>query len=136
MIDAVYVLNENPGGIDVIHRNPHEECNTDDAKGITPISPDTAVVLLVEGHARACQHCLGSHLETGGQTLDVQNHQGDPVTRMPETSTAVEEIIVEKEAPTPDVEITEGSDTDEAADVEADEAEEELNEEADEADKA
>ena len=56
-----FVLNQNPDEQDVIHRNPIEVCNTDDARGRQTIDADTADALIAMGDARQCQHCYGDH---------------------------------------------------------------------------
>ncbi len=52
-----YVVNVNADGLDVLHRNPREECNTDQVDGRQTIDPDTADALEQMGEARRCQHC-------------------------------------------------------------------------------
>lgn len=52
-----YVLNVNPEGDDIIHRNPREECNTDDAKHKVNIDVDTATAIIARGDALRCAHC-------------------------------------------------------------------------------
>jgi len=52
----LYVLNRNEG-VDTVHRNPREECNTDDADGRETIDAETADALVTRGAARRCQHC-------------------------------------------------------------------------------
>lgn len=52
-----FVLNANEDDLDVLHRNPREECNTDDATGRQIVDPDTADALLAMGEAAKCQHC-------------------------------------------------------------------------------
>jgi hypothetical protein len=71
MTPARYVLNVNDG-VDTLHRNPREECNTDDAKGVEVIDPRSAVALMSKGTVALCQHCMVDR-----PTLDVQNHLGD-----------------------------------------------------------
>ena len=56
-----FVLNQNPDAQDVIHRNPGESCNTDDARGRQSIDADTADALIAMGDARPCEHCYGDH---------------------------------------------------------------------------
>lgn len=56
MSEDRYVLNRNEG-VDTLHRNPGESCNTDDAKGRQTIDADTADALLNMGEAVRCQHC-------------------------------------------------------------------------------
>ncbi len=58
--DPVYVLNVNPAGRDVLHRDPRETCNTDDAKGRETIDATTADALLTSGGAIPCRHCYQS----------------------------------------------------------------------------
>ena len=53
-----WVLNQNEG-VDTIHRNPLEICNTDDATGRQTVDARTAAQMLKSGQAKACQHCLG-----------------------------------------------------------------------------
>ena len=55
--EAYWVLNRNEG-IDTVHRNPREACNTDDAEGRETIDALTAARLLQDNKARPCQHCL------------------------------------------------------------------------------
>lgn len=57
--EDVWVLNRNEDGRDVLHRNPGERCNTDDAKGRQTVDPDTADALLAMGEAERCGHCYG-----------------------------------------------------------------------------
>lgn len=59
MSEPYYVLNVNAGGMDVLHRNPRNECNTEAAKmdGRQTVDPDTADALLTMGEAVKCQHC-------------------------------------------------------------------------------
>jgi hypothetical protein len=58
--DAAYwVLNRNDG-VDTIHRNPREACNTDDADGRQTIDALTAARMLEGKEAKACRHCLAS----------------------------------------------------------------------------
>lgn len=52
-----WVLNRNEG-LDTVHRNPREECNTDDAEGRQTIDARTADEMLTRGAARRCQHCM------------------------------------------------------------------------------
>ena len=56
--DDLFVLNVNPDGEDTIHRNPREECNTDDAVGRQTVDAKTAAAMIASGHARTCQHCM------------------------------------------------------------------------------
>ena len=52
-----YKLNRNEG-VDTLHlEHPWEECQTDDAEGMTEVDDETAAALLAIGEARACQHC-------------------------------------------------------------------------------
>lgn len=62
--DPVFVVNVNPDDVDVVHRNPREECNTDDAAGRQTVDARTAAAMIASGHARTCQHCIepGGHL--------------------------------------------------------------------------
>ena len=59
MSDNIYILNVNPGGLDIIHARSGltERCNTDQVKGRQTIDPDTADALLNLGEARRCEHC-------------------------------------------------------------------------------
>ena len=57
MSDPYLVLNRNPDSPDVIHHNPGESCNLDDAKDRETIDPDTAEALLNDGTAIRCRHC-------------------------------------------------------------------------------
>lgn len=56
MNEPYFVLNRNEG-VDVVHRNPREECNTDDADDRETIDAETADALLARGTARRCGHC-------------------------------------------------------------------------------
>ena len=61
MSDAdVVILNVNPDGIDVLHPDPGEQCNTDDAEGRQRVDARTAAALLARGEARLCEHCGSS----------------------------------------------------------------------------
>lgn len=51
------VLTVKPDDLDVLHRNPREECNTDDAARRLNVDPDTADALLLRGQAVRCQNC-------------------------------------------------------------------------------
>lgn len=51
-----FVLNRNEG-MDTVHRNPRESCNTDDAEGRQTIDAETADALVTRGTARRCGHC-------------------------------------------------------------------------------
>ena len=53
-----YVLNRNEG-IDTLHCNPGERCNTDDAKDRESIDESRALRLKAGGLARLCTHCSG-----------------------------------------------------------------------------
>ena len=57
MTKPYWVLNRNEG-TDTIHRNPREECNTDDAEGRQTVDTKTAAQLLASGQAVPCQHCM------------------------------------------------------------------------------
>lgn len=57
------VLNINPGREDVVHLDPGEQCNTDDAEGRQAIDEDTAKALIALGEARACELCSKENLE-------------------------------------------------------------------------
>jgi hypothetical protein len=52
-----YVLNVNDG-IDTMHRDPGEQCNTDDAEGKKLVDAKTALSMVLNGHAVRCQHCF------------------------------------------------------------------------------
>ena len=52
-----YLLNVNEAGDDVVHRNPREECNTDDADHLLNIDADTAIAIVMKGDAVRCAHC-------------------------------------------------------------------------------
>jgi hypothetical protein len=56
--EARFIVNVNEGGDDVIHRNPREECNTDDADNVQAIDPRTAAAMIASGSARTCEHCI------------------------------------------------------------------------------
>lgn len=58
-----YVLNRNEG-IDTLHRNPREECNTDDAVGRENVDEATAIRMKLGGHARLCRYCFKADEET------------------------------------------------------------------------
>ena len=60
MTEPRLVLNANADGVDVLHRNPREECNTDDADDAKQVDPRTAAAMLATGQARACEHCITS----------------------------------------------------------------------------
>ena len=55
-IEPYYVLNKNEG-VDTLHRNPGERCNTDDVKGRSTVDPKTAEALEAGGYIRLCKHC-------------------------------------------------------------------------------
>lgn len=57
MTEPRWVLNHNPGRKGIVHRNPREECNLDDALDRMNIDPDTAEALLKTGQADPCGHC-------------------------------------------------------------------------------
>ncbi len=57
MSEPRWTLNRNEG-MDTIHRNPREECNTDDVKGREAIDAQTAAAMLSAGTAKPCQHCM------------------------------------------------------------------------------
>ncbi len=56
--DAYYILNGNEG-IDILHRNPREQCNTqsDEMKGRERIDSKTADALIATDQARWCEYC-------------------------------------------------------------------------------
>lgn len=58
----VFVLVSKEGELDVLHRNPGERCNTDDAKARQTIDAATADAVLAHQSARECEHC---YLEEG-----------------------------------------------------------------------
>lgn len=60
-----YVLNVNPDGEDVLHRDPREVCNTqaDEMPGREVIDQATAEVLQADGAVRLCRHCYGSEAD-------------------------------------------------------------------------
>lgn len=53
-----YYLNPSDDGLDVIHRDPVEECNVDQIKGRVKIDALTADAMLARDQARACRHCI------------------------------------------------------------------------------
>ena len=59
-----YVINRNPKGGDVLHRNPREECNQDDADGRQKVDPSTGKALEKSGHIRLCGHCYNTEEPT------------------------------------------------------------------------
>ncbi len=56
--DAYYVLNVNEG-IDILHKNPREQCNSqaDEMKGRQTVDAKTVDALLSKDQARRCGHC-------------------------------------------------------------------------------
>ena len=56
MSDPFYVLNRNDG-VDTLHRNPREECNTDDVEGRDSLDPVTGLALEKSGDIHLCGHC-------------------------------------------------------------------------------
>lgn len=62
-IEPYYVLNKNEG-VDTLHRNPGERCNTDDAVGRSTVDPKTAEALEKGGYIRLCKHCYPAEQET------------------------------------------------------------------------
>ena len=56
---AEWVLNENPDGIDILHPDPREECNSEhhSIKGRSVVDAETADALIQLGQARLCGHC-------------------------------------------------------------------------------
>ncbi len=52
-----YVLNRNPDGVDVLHRDPREVCNVDDSEGRQTIDFATADAMLTTTQVRRCRHC-------------------------------------------------------------------------------
>ena len=56
-MDSVeWVLNRNEG-LDVLHPDPREECNVDDADGRTKVDAATGQAMLVAKSAILCSHC-------------------------------------------------------------------------------
>jgi hypothetical protein len=56
---TTYVLNVNEG-IDTLHANPGERCNTDDAEDRETIDESTALALKRSGTKHVCQWCIGN----------------------------------------------------------------------------
>ena len=54
------LLNRN-AGVDVLHEDPGEECNTDDAEDRKYVDEDTAEALVSTRQATWCQHCSRRH---------------------------------------------------------------------------
>lgn len=54
--EPYFVLNRNEG-IDTVHRDPIESCNSDDADGRQTIDQATAERMVAKGTARRCHHC-------------------------------------------------------------------------------
>lgn len=54
-------------GTDVLHRNPGEQCNTDDAARKRVIPEVEALRLKLGGFVRLCQHCYPP-IEEGGES--------------------------------------------------------------------
>ena len=52
-----YVLNTDPNGPEVLHRNPREICNSDDMEGREVLDASTAEALMAGGTVRRCKHC-------------------------------------------------------------------------------
>ena len=52
-----YVLNVNEG-IDTLHCDPGERCNTDDAEGRQTLDEATALAKKRGGTDRLCKHCI------------------------------------------------------------------------------
>lgn len=52
-----YVLNKQDG-IDTLHKNPRESCNSDQIEGRQTLDPDTGEALEKGGYVRLCQHCM------------------------------------------------------------------------------
>ena len=61
-----YFLNRNEG-VDTLHRNPRNECNTEQAKAKDGevIDEATALKLQSGGHTKLCQHCYPTTNEEG-----------------------------------------------------------------------
>jgi hypothetical protein len=57
-MDDRFVLNVEEG-VDVLHRNPGESCNTDQADRKQTVDAATADAMLTSGAARPCGHCIG-----------------------------------------------------------------------------
>ena len=55
-----FILNENPEGIDILHRSKGltEQCNSDDVVDRQKVDAKTAAALIASGQARPCQHCI------------------------------------------------------------------------------
>lgn len=58
MTDHYYVLNP-VDGTDILHRDPREVCNTDQATDRQTIDAATATALLTSDVVRRCGHCWG-----------------------------------------------------------------------------
>jgi hypothetical protein len=56
MSEPYYVLNRNDG-VDTLHRNPREVCNTDDVEGRDALDPVTGLALEKSGDIHLCAHC-------------------------------------------------------------------------------
>lgn len=63
MSEPYYVINRNEGE-DTLHRNPREECNTDEIEGRATVDPLTGAALEKSGHIRLCRHCYPVEQET------------------------------------------------------------------------
>jgi hypothetical protein len=57
MDEPRYVLNRNEGGESVLHKNPREECNTDDALDDIRVDTATGAALEMSGDIALCRHC-------------------------------------------------------------------------------
>lgn len=57
--EPYYVVNRNPDGADVLHRDPREACNTEasEMKGRQTIDATTGAALETSGDIRLCLHC-------------------------------------------------------------------------------
>ncbi len=51
-----YILNQNEG-VDILHRDPGERCNQDDALDKQRIDAKTAATLLMQEQVQTCGHC-------------------------------------------------------------------------------
>ena len=52
-----WYVNQN-AGVDTLHRNPREECNTDDADELKTVDTKTALALRAAGDIHECKHCI------------------------------------------------------------------------------
>lgn len=56
MESVEWLLNRNEG-VDVLHPDPNESCNTDDAEDRMRVDAATGQAMLESGVAVLCQHC-------------------------------------------------------------------------------